>query len=193
MAVIYLITCKYPTRIKEVSLFYAQYLARLLCLTNAFSVNSPQHIGIFLKKEKRETLTKVLKPLIATLDISLNSTRSTEKLAKCSWSIPVGFSPDPSGVSDRKKAKTRHLDFEAKSSWCLFTWARQTFLFISGTTIMHMHVHVLRITGTSSHVVSVGGELAATSFHFPVFCGRSSSAAPLASLLSTGYKGYGNK
>lgn len=58
---------------------------------------------------------------------------------------------------------------------------------------MHMHVHVFGITGTSSHVVGVGGELAAASFHFPVFCGPASSAAPLASLLSTGYKGHGNK
>lgn len=53
---------------------------------------------------------------------------------------------------------------------------------------MHMHVHVFGITGASSHVASVGGELAAASFHFPVFCGPASSAAPQASLLSTGNK-----
>lgn len=53
-----------------------------------------------------------------------------------------------------------------------------------------MHVHVYGITGSSSHIVSVGGELAAASFHFPVFRGPASSAAPQASLLSTGYKGH---
>lgn len=45
-----------------------------------------------------------------------------------------------------------------------------------------MHVHVIGITGASSHVVSVGGELAAASFHFSAFCAPPSSAAPQASL-----------
>lgn len=140
-------------------------------------------ISVFsLRNGKRETLTKLLKPPIMTLNIFLNPRWSTEKLAKYHWSISVGFSPDPSGVSDRRKAKTRHLDFEAERGWCLFTWARQTFLFISGTAVIHMHVHVYGITGSSSHIVSAGGELAAASLHFPGFRGPASSAAPQASL-----------
>lgn len=108
----------YPTRIKEVSLFCAiSFVWQMWIWALPFSVNSSQHIGIFLKKEKkRETLTKVLKPFISTLDISLNSTRSTEKLAKCSWSIRVGFSPDPSGVLTEKGLKPDILTLKPKAA-----------------------------------------------------------------------------
>lgn len=92
-----------------------------------------------------------------------------------------------------ERLKTGILTLKPKTT-DVFSRMRQTFLFISGITVIHMHVHVYWITGSSSYTVCVGGLLAGANFHFPFFFlfsslgPTSSSAALQAVFLSNGCK-----
>lgn len=55
-----------------------------------------------------------------------------------------------------ERLKTGILTLKPKTA-DVFSQMRQTFLFISGTTVIHMHAHVYWITGSSSYTVCVGG------------------------------------